>query len=102
VTEPGRPDAFLDEDDHTRLTRDAIAANAIARALCERFGYVRLSTRYSIACEAIAQARADAEPIQRSVREFESLSRDEQATAIVTTFHNSGVTLDEFLGGDPQ
>lgn len=62
----------LDEDDHTRRNRDAIAANAIAQALSERFGGLgRFRTRYRLAHEAIDQARAEAEPIQRHIRESE-------------------------------
>jgi cell fate (sporulation/competence/biofilm development) regulator YlbF (YheA/YmcA/DUF963 family) len=97
-----RPSEILKEDAHTRLTRDNIAANAIAQALSERFGLVRHSTRYRLAHEAIDQARAEVEPIQRRLREFDALSRDEQAKAIVAAFRDSGMTLDQLLESDPE
>lgn len=98
-----RPSEILDEDAHTRLTRDNIAANAIAQALSERFGgLVRFGTRYRLAHEAIEQARAEVEPIQRLLREFDELSRDDQVKAIVAAFRDSGVTLDQFLESDPE
>lgn len=61
-----------DEDDHTRRNRDAATANTIAAALSERFGgYLRLRTRYRLAHDAIDQARAEAEPMQRRDQAFE-------------------------------
>lgn len=47
--------------------RDAVAANAIADALIERFGPIRLSVRYTIAKRAIQEARAEISPTARRV-----------------------------------
>lgn len=84
------PGAFLDEDDQTRRSRDAICANAIARALNERYGFVPLHVRYGLADEAILAARAEVEPVQRMIREFDQLTDDERTAAVVAAIRKAG------------